>query len=545
MSTTIRVDEPSLSGEAARALQLANQRRLEERELDAKATRDAARGVAQQIERGQALVGEGPWKGAVPEFDPVELALGKRFGKAFKVASAWWKYELVWDGSTTSSHAIIVSTGNREHTERIELPQVRFVSSSEIAYGPIWWLCLPAGGERLVLVFYSQVVNVDSEETGTLVPYEDILPYFPEDPGIEEPAYSFTFTEINTIGYVYSNLETGVTAKAAIVSPDGINIVDWPAGLKQQAEERFTFLADATIQNTTANTGFTKTYNYNVFPVYSSPGNFSHMESELTSYTETTEDRDVAAILAIYANDRRHDRDASVWLYLLRSYGYGRLVDRSLRAIGYEQDPGWGWTPAAFSYLKNYGGEFHVSSTDPSLAKFREEAANYKIIRDRYFPNDAPPILLTSGYQSEPAAIVGIDTTADYWYFKAPVVETASAVSTADFNASTLATSGSQLRRNGGATKQEPITSQLLSDSITANTTLGLSRTPQDGALVGWYDGVSTFNEIPVIAWDWGRQLACWLELQSLGFTASDLMLSDAEAEALAAADPVTAGFKF
>jgi hypothetical protein len=65
----------------------------------------------------------------------------------------------------------------------------------------------------------------------------------------------------------------------------------------------------------------------------------------------------------------------------------------------------------------------------------------------------------------------------------------------------------------------------------------------QDGGLAS--EWAISGTEIPVISWDWGRPLACWLQLAQLGFTASDLMLTDDEAKALAAADPITDGFRF
>lgn len=79
-------------GEVSRALQLANRRRLEERQADGWAERDALR-LAQ---RAQGLVSDpasraaanDPWKGAVPEFEPVPESRARRFGKGILVTAA-------------------------------------------------------------------------------------------------------------------------------------------------------------------------------------------------------------------------------------------------------------------------------------------------------------------------------------------------------------------------------------------------------------------------------------------------------------------------
>jgi hypothetical protein len=547
MSSTITVRDPSESGETARALQLANQRRLSERDLDARATREAARQVEREIERAQIMVGEGPWKGAVPEFDPVELALGKRYGKAFKVASAWWKYEQTWDGLSNTAHGIYVSTGNKEHTVRIDLPRISGTGISGIREprGLLWWRCLPAGGERLVLAFYVQMVNATDVETGEASGSAGP----PGVPGAY-PGEMVTFHSTNTKGFTYSDLEIAPIIKAAVVSPDGINVLDAPTQLHVTAQRTLTYITGGSVSEFTDPEGGmaqTETWIWNTSPDDGNPDSWDGFWS-LFELIKTKLPVTKAEIITTYANSKKWDNDNYVWMYLLRSYGYGRLVDRSKRAVGYEQDPGWGWTPAVFSCLKNYGGEFHVNYDNPLIDKLREDATNYKIVRERYFADDAPPFLLTSGYQSDAGTAAGIDTTADYWYFKAPIADTVSAVSTADFDVANLAELGTQLRRNGGTFKKEPISSTL--ESNPAQVGVSLSGPVQDGALVKWEignpaTGISTFNEIPVIAWDWNRPLACWLELQRMGFTASDLGLSEEETRALANADPAAAAFRF
>jgi hypothetical protein len=534
MTTRIAVQPPSISGDTARALQAANRQRLEQREEDQRVAAEAMRRINQRATRTNANRDR-----AVPDVEPAEPVFAKRFGKAFQVAAAWWQYELQWDlaGQVNTAHAIIVSTGDRAHTARIELPRLQLISdlggggpADGDRQGLTWWSCLPAGRDRLALVFYAQAITATATPVGSLTP-DPTEASFPPNPG---PGDTFEYIIEDTRSVQYSNPQTQAVVKVAIVSPDGINVVDCPHGLRVLLQRIYTYLTGASVSDTYVNTGSKRTGYY--MTELRPDGTYRWFEH---AFKYESIPRLRSAIITTYANDNQWDRDRFVWLYLLRAYGYGRLVDRDRRTVGHEQDPGWGWTPAIYSYLKNYEGQFHVSSTDPSLEEFRANAANYKYVRERFFPDDAPPFLLTSGVQTKEATAAGIDTTADYWYLRAPDAETASAISTADFNTSTLAENGNLLRRNNGVDKQEPVFSSLLPTGFYDG--LDLSADNQDGALATWTFG----EEIPVIAWDWGRPLACWLQLTQLGFTASDLMLTDDEAKALAAADPATAGFKF
>jgi hypothetical protein len=496
MTTRIRVQPPSASGETARALQAVNRRRLEQREEDDRTLRDAARRIRQQTTRTRADRDR-----AVPEFEPIEPVFTKRYGKAFRVASAWWSYEQVWNEEGNTSHAIIVSSGNREHTARIDLPQIQLIDNTggglanNDQQGLVWWHCLPAGKDRLVLVFYVQIITATATQIGELTP-EPTEEDFPPNPG---PADTFEYAITDTRSTQYSSPEVRAITKAAIVSPLGINVIDCPEPMVTAAARIHTYITGASVNNYYVNTGtiYTMYYRTELEP------DGSYQWYLFTTGIEPTA-RQRSDIITTYANDNKWDRDRFVWLYLLRAYGYGRLVDRDRRTVGHEQDPGWGWTPAIYSYLKNYEGQFHVSSTDPSLEEFRANAANYKYVRERFFPDDAPPFLLTSGVQTKEATAAGIDTTADYWYLRAPDAETASAISTADFNTSTLAENGNLLRRNNGVDKQEPVFSSLLPTGFYDG--LDLSADNQDGALATWTFG----EEIPVIAWDWGAS-ACLL----------------------------------
>lgn len=88
----IEVRTPAEVNEVSRALQRANQRRLADRQADGWAERDAVR-LAQ---RARSHVGNpaskaaksDPWKGAIPEFDPVPESRAHRRGKGILVTAA-------------------------------------------------------------------------------------------------------------------------------------------------------------------------------------------------------------------------------------------------------------------------------------------------------------------------------------------------------------------------------------------------------------------------------------------------------------------------
>jgi hypothetical protein len=181
-------------------------------------------------------------------------------------------------------------------------------------------------------------------------------------------------------------------------------------------------------------------------------------------------------------------------LRLLLSYGYDDLSTQAyLRA-----------TPASFSLLKNLN--FLLAS--PGYGDLGSENKTYDYVKNKYFPQDAPDFMLTRGWQ-KPGA--DEDTTNRLFYFRTPDLQNASI--------GNLDLSGVSVR---------------------------LNRWQSTSALPPPFTAVDIFSgPIPITTWDWGRPLACILELQSLGFTAEDLMLTPEETAALAAADPAEVGFKF
>jgi len=88
----IEVRSPAEVAEVSLALQAANQQRLADRQADGWAERDASR----LAERARTLVdspasrraGNDPWRGAVPEFEPVPEVRSRRFGKGILISGA-------------------------------------------------------------------------------------------------------------------------------------------------------------------------------------------------------------------------------------------------------------------------------------------------------------------------------------------------------------------------------------------------------------------------------------------------------------------------
>jgi hypothetical protein len=256
---------------------------------------------------------------------------------------------------------------------------------------------------------------------------------------------------------------------------------------------------------------------------------------EFFTYLET-------ALLEFFAPGDDDYPTAWVWTPLLRSYGYGHLVNRDDNG----QTPGWGWTPIVFSFLRNYKGEFHRANGDTTMMS---NALSYEYIRDNYIPNDVPEYFVTADVRMPDATV---DTTRSYYYFKAPSTDRDLIRYTSPRPSGTqqlpkamegFSTQGTPsdpgviLLPNRGEYTQEVVT-------FDNSQFKGKTYTQRDLETEYQYSGVGAY-ETPIAAWDWDRPLACWIELINLGFTPDDLMLSEEEQQALSEADPAEAGFKF
>jgi hypothetical protein len=555
--TRIDIQTPSEVGETARVLHLANQRRLADRQAEGWAEREAER----LAERARSFVGnpaskaakDDPWRGAVPEFDPPPGVRARIPGKQFKIAGAYFQWRR--DGAApVSTGRLLIWTASKEHSVVINLP-----------YAPRWYEALPAGGDRVVLLFYgySATAEYDTDAHST---YEKVpgAPHAAADSdftylgyrdvpvsdgsgqvtivhtlftGADLRPYPDTYTETTTTGgrRFVKNTSFSDYKYSVVVSKQSIKVMaSWPAGLEAILRQKYEIAEGIRIYTTseailTANILELAAWDVHWLTLTEIHGK-TYQESKVVGSLGFNEDWEVTftpnayqvpTLLQFSTPGGPDIAGIYVWHPLMRSYGYGYLVNRD--AAG--QTPGWGRTPAVFSFLKNYTGEFHKEDGDTSMLT---KASSYQHARDNYIPQDAPPYFLTTNVAIPEATV---DTTKTYYYFRAPAYDIPLDYS----NPLTFRTENSTivpiaLRPNRGEYTREVFQSSVPETQKHIET----------GGL--WF--VSE-HEIPVAAWDWNRPLACWLELTRLGFTTDDLMLSDDEAKALAEADPATTAFKF
>lgn len=118
-----RVRTPAAVLEASRALQAANRARLDARNRDGTTQRSAARIAANALQFAESRISKAagfqdPWKGAVPEFEPIPPVFARRFGKTLAHATVGLKTkdELNYDYDsqrTYVEHSLSVWSGKR------------------------------------------------------------------------------------------------------------------------------------------------------------------------------------------------------------------------------------------------------------------------------------------------------------------------------------------------------------------------------------------------------------------------------------------------
>jgi hypothetical protein len=442
--------------------------------------------------------------------------------KAFNVAAGYFRFD-------SDQNALTVSTADYSASTTVSVPTVAG-SDAQVE----WWLSLPAGGNKMVLAFYCTSVKIDytyedressdgfvesspneffdgasirAEIDATAQAAVDDYISFWDGKCVEpitdvsecqifaEPTGSVDGVLVNQdktstkISYPYSRVAVGVTTGFSeglivfLVSKNSVSRIDPPNAFRNAVFSRMYSLQGIEVSDFQRSYTVTKRHLVNYFvqitrtrtqffvdsgyvrvPVVSVIGDFPTQETE-----EQVTDVIEKSASPSYTNG------GSPPTSLLRSYGYGYLVDR-----GEAQSPGWGWTPAIFAFLRKY---------DPNLG----EDTNYQSIRNQYLGNDAPSVALTLGYEppgSQPGA------GSFYHYFTIPTGSSADFSDPVDFSSSSL-----NLRRVTRGTRTNPI----LSDDI------------EEGQ--GWDYDVDN----PVKAWDWGKPNACIGELLALGFTAEQL----------------------
>ena len=554
----IDIHTPAEVTEVARALQLANQRRLADRQADGWLERDTRR----VLERTRSLVddpasrraGSDPWRGAVPEFEPVPEVRARLFGKRFEVAGAYFQWR--------SDGRLLIWTADREQLTTINLP-----------YAPQWHEVLPAGGDRVMLLFYGFGVDVQyGSEPGftsyekvagapnalasidetfepivyppnTNSPFPDGFTANPEN--VRVLPFPNTFTEttiIETDRQTVEALSFSDYRYAVLVSRRAIRVAQsWPSVLTGVISQKYRVATGAKVVNTTPKIRTTVILEFAAMAAdYYNPAGVLFETKYLSGRYDSTigvptgaydEDYEVAytdnayhqATLLQFSTPGGPDIFAE-WVFypLMRSYGYGHLVNRDQNG----QAQAWGSTPAVFSFIKNYRGEFHKEDGDRMMLT---NGMSYQYARDNYFPVDAPQYFLTAGVAMPQAEQ---DTTGSYYWFEAPPIdESVYFNDPMAFRNDGTTTPGLVLRLN-----RQPYSKEVVQQAFT---------TTQEEMEKNRGNYFATGLQIPVAAWDWDRPLACWIELSRFGFTPEDLMLSESEAQALAAADWDEVGFKF
>lgn len=568
MTTRISVTEPSRLLEASKALQAANQRRLQDRTEDGWMQRDATRLVKRGLGLADSLISKAagqrdPWRGAVPEFEKPEFFPVQLRGKRFQVAGAYWR----WD---KNARTLTVTTADRSASASAEVPAFNANTFDIDEAGVVWYQAFPAGEDRMVLLFYMEGITYQVNTTETVTgpaytpndaPVESETcwnggfngfdqavvdgevcrsfteatvseveayidwynegvgpgdnpirllqgPFQPGNPwtgifdhGPQGAIYSRKFTR--TTHRTYSNLQLSKELACFVVRKSSAHKIACPGELLRLVKQKYRYAEsiapDPEVTVETYGDYYIIVEFYNPAGEQESLGVHYIFTGELYSLEESGQ-----GYIVQRPNTNNYETDAATQLTLLRSYGYGKLLNRPNG-----QDSAWGWTPVAFSFLRNYDGEFHGAGVTPN-------GYDYDYIAGKYFPADAPFVMLEAEYntsQGQPA---------QYYYFVTPGPGPGKNLKapTAFYVPPVLP------RRAGGPIQQRtvPVASQY-----------------DDSTRDIWRTGA----EVPVATWDWNRPLACLIELQRLGFTAGDLMLTPEETAALAAADPAVVGFKF
>jgi len=447
---------------------------------------------------------------------------------AFNVAAGYFNFN-------TEENTLTVSTSNFSDSATVSVPAVTNANYTDL----FWWVCLPAGNDKMVLAFYfvSDGVKVRFEPRSSFtetVPgttrlnageifadagaelerikhevtrldrlFERFLAatcFVGPDPGyvdfevlsertdnetgkIYTPERSFIGVEVASTAFVDSLL-------TFVVSKNSVTQVEPPQQLRSLLFEKFS-IADkvisgerefkTTVENReVAQRIFEAKWSFRSWSFLSSedcsignygPVDFSFLnpgriETQLYFTTET--ETEVFASLNFTEGVEPPTK-------LLRSYGYGFLVDRQGA-----QTPGWGWTPSVYAFLR----KFEAPADDDT---------NYQSIRNRYLGNAATSIALTLGHERPNSEA---STASNYYYFNIPTESSADFDDPVDFDSSAL-----NLRRVTAGTRANPIQSPDLEETE------------------GWQYDVDN----PVKAWDWNRPSACIGELMALGFTAEQL----------------------
>jgi hypothetical protein len=509
-------DVPWAILEAVRGRIMSNRRRLEESQ------QEQQRPALQPKPQFRKFGADGrTWKR--PE--PAAVAIDK----SYKVAGAYFIYN-------TFENTITVWNSSKAQSATAAVPAI----SGESSYLE-WWLCLPAGNDKLVLVFYSTSVKISyttetrSNSQAVTTPNEVIngsalrsetdaraqrgvddymaiwseIETGPPDSRPSEPEayingvlYNDDYTE-TTIEYPYSAINTAVDTDYAqgltvfLVGNNTVSSIEPPqsfstfllnnfyslAGVDVIRSNRFYTVKKAHVVQYAVDIVRSRLrwvavgddpFQYMLIRFFDSPVGPDMFDPQVfqNQFSEETFSEEQVSAFPNYTDLPFPDPEQ-----LLRSYGYGLLVDR-----GEEQSAEWGWTPSIYAYIRK-------------IQQVEYDESNYASVRSKYLGSDAPRDALTLGYQSPGSER---DTTSTHYVFSIPTSPTADALAPVDFNSTSL-----RLRPVVSGTRKSPVSTQLTPEEVRDQFYLDV--------------------EVPVVAWDWNRPSACIGELMALGFTAQQL----------------------
>lgn len=566
--------------EASRALQAANRERLVRRERDERIKNEAER----QARQARSQIGD-PKNRGVPEIDdPPFSPLWQ--GKQFNAAGAYCQVEL---------GGVRVFTSNRSTSAFLTVPGLPNPYSCAF---PSFVMAMPGGKGRTVLTFYFDTWDYSKLE----IPYEFGSNYYESRPGstitvvdtrvrtgqlyqqnwywviprqftgpnfyvewkasysiVEETRQSGIGSRIAKVEEVQKDIDnTSQILISCVVTTDRVFSVPTPQALATALNRIYPRQKPVIEIRETPLTGqIEQITEIPYFETYTSNG-ISITELRVAA-TRTMVDLPAGKLESIHFS---YPQDLNFYnKLLLASYGYGRLLNvqptterrniksfifgrlAAMKALREANSPGQdsikneitqanaievalderGFaTPATFAFLSRYSGEFNGTNEEPALA------LNYQYISDNYFPDDAVEYMLTVGYQPQGA---NVDETTEIFYFR-PLADYSS------FEAPPIPP-----RRNQGSADARTMAAvPLVGAERQAFNPLWDWKVVREMKIAGYRDDLilsaAASGPTAVNTWDWGRPLACILELLNLGFSPAALMLTEEELEAVANATP-------
>ncbi len=533
----VNVNIPPEVLETSRALQAANRDRLVRRERDERTRREAerqARKAREEQARSSAGGKKDPKNRGVPDVeDPPFFPLHRR-GQKFKVAGAYCQVEV---------GGLRVFTPDRQVSEIIPAPGfVRLISddyyysilqSNRTSTFPAFVVAIPGGAGRTVITFcfdtWDYIQSLEISAFGLRL--GPTVKYYERIGG----------TVIVRRDMILSDFRNAIAFKSCVVTDDRINVIDTPPVMSTILKRLYP-RKDPAIEIST----------------YYLPPNTGD-----TTYLMFWKD---GARINSYENivSMEYEEDTNFYdRLLLASYGYGYLVNRepstaaanirasisqaisgkqslssiaSLNSTPVQLDNRGFATPAVFAFMYKYEGEFDGNNAT------RSEAMDYKYISDNYFSGSlaggatgsGPRYMLTVGYQPEGATT---DKTANLFYFRPPL-------DTNTFLAPPIMpkeSKGADEERVMAAPPLPNMGRRAFSSLWDWKLIRGMKAQEysySDSQIIQATSSASVGEATAINTWDWGRPLACILELLSLGFSSDALMLTAEELEAVADATP-------